>query len=276
MHEDLKEEIRNNIKSIKEDNFAELVKKAKKLMELEQYSKAYDVYDEISVQHPEKSIGWIGKYEALTHNYTYFENYASFVCGGYYLDGDDDSAFLGYSDIASAMQCEDCDKEKLTTQLSGFIKKCCDFAINDCQKRYNDELSNLNEQNDEYYGTLNYYFNFQKKHVFRSFIPSILIAVIFGLLSFIWTVNDNGIFFTLLPIAIAIIILKKVLPNNISNAQICKETIAKHINELKEKIDIDALEKSIQDCEKFNNDIMNAYSIVMNDLNTPEVFVKNT
>lgn len=132
VHNDLKQALQTLKKGLGNSNevsVEEKLENASRLLELGEYDMAYRKYELIALEYPGVAEGWMGKYRALTHNYTSCYKYATFLCGGYGLDEwENPCYFEGNECVRNALACEGCDEEKIKTEVYDFLKKCYDCA----------------------------------------------------------------------------------------------------------------------------------------------------
>lgn len=210
VHEDLKQTLKEGLGKNNEVQIKEKLENASKMMELGEYNLAYDKYREITIESPGLSEGWIGKYRALTDNYTSYYMYAELLCGGYGSDvreGEELCYFLGNSCVKNALACADCDEEKIKTEVYDFLKKC--------YERAQEQLVGVDIELDERYNEYVEDMNDRKKNVIidavleimKYLIPVTAIVAIVIFLIFTWT-RDGGFLNIVLSVLTGIIGIK--------------------------------------------------------------------
>lgn len=135
VHQDLKEGI-NRLAGANQFNEYAVLEKAEGHMQQETWGDAYALYTQVAEESPQHAAGWIGRYRALTGDYTQIDRYARFVCDGNYIDldeGEERIWFDGHLDVKRALSCGDADKEAITKEVTGFIKRCAEYGKQDIE-----------------------------------------------------------------------------------------------------------------------------------------------
>ncbi len=124
MHSDLKREIGQMAKSSANSEYNSLVESAEYYMRAGYYQKAYESFTEITEKYPQYSAGWYGCYRALTKEFTEFER--DDIVYGYVEENGEWQGFAGWIDVRNALQCDDADREKITTEVTQYVRKCAE------------------------------------------------------------------------------------------------------------------------------------------------------
>lgn len=272
VHEDLKQTLKAGLGKGEEEQIKEKLENASKMLELGEYELAFDKYEEIAKEHPKLSEAWIGKYRAMTHNYTAYDKYATFLCGGY-CSGDDDedtTHFQGYKDVRNALECTDCNEEKIKTEVYDFLKKCYEYAQEDLVSV---DMA-LDEKSDQYNADENY----RKKmatiysilEVVKYLAPAIVVAGVVIFLIINW-IQNGGFLDIVLSVLLGIIGVKvviKLLKWGVPNA---KEWVEAYSSTSGKYADV--LEKIVYD-RRFLFNIVKNYSILSEDIEDKDTFMR--
>ena len=114
----------------------EMLEKAESHMESGNYREAYDFFTKVTTKYSQCSAGWYGRYRALTEDFSQIERYACFVCGGNYIDLEDEEegiVFDGNMDVRNALSCSDADAEEIKKEVVQFLKECTEYGKQDIE-----------------------------------------------------------------------------------------------------------------------------------------------
>lgn len=180
IHKDLKEDLGRLMQGNIVDESA-LLAKAEEHLRMEDWDTAAQIYDKVTEEYPQHAAGWYGSYKALTGNFAAEGRYALFVCGGNYVNEDDEQAgeeanFVGNGYIKRALSCDDADKADIIKNVTAFIRKCAEYGKKDIEADIQQITDGFMEMNEGLVSKRMAARSEKNKDKIKAFIPAIIVS----------------------------------------------------------------------------------------------------